>query len=83
MMKSNGLPNGDYIRSLDNDKLARFLWTWSINTLCSFLEKGGQELMHGEALRNWLDSEDFVCIQTRVGEELVYDQAFELKEDYE
>ena len=38
------MKNGDYICSLDNDRLCRFLWTYSINHLASFFEAGGKEL---------------------------------------
>lgn len=75
------MKNGDYIRGLDNDRLARFLWTWSINLMSSFLQYGGTRLMAAPDLRKWLDMDDFVCEETTVGEEFIYDQDFNLKND--
>ena len=75
------MKNGDYIRQMDNDRLARFLWTWGINHLSSFLQYGGQRLMAGNDLREWFDKEDFICEETMVNEDFVYDQEFNLKEE--
>ena len=73
------MKNGDYIRSLDDDKLARFLWIWSINYLSGFMKDGGAGLMNCSNLRKWMDSEQFVCEETKVPDEFVFDQNFELK----
>ena len=73
------MTNGYYIRAMDNDRLSRFLWTWSINHLSSFLQYGGTRLMAGDDLRRWLDGEDFVCEETAVSEDMIYDQNFVLR----
>ena len=74
------MKNGDYIRAMDNDRLSRFLWTWELNALTNFMQYGGQRSMNGSQLRKWLESENFVCPETEVGEDFVYDQEFNLKE---
>ena len=75
--------NGDFIRSLDNDRMARFLFNWSINCVTSFLEHGGQKMMNGLEARKWLDSDEFVCEETRVHDGFAFDQDFNLKKDDE
>lgn len=75
-----GMTNGDFIRDMDNDRLARFLWTWGINTLTSFMTDGGTKVFDAQQLRNWLDSEEFECIQTHVNSDFIYDTHFNLKE---
>ena len=76
------MKNADYIRSLDDEKLARFLWTWGINSLTSFLQYGGEKLMNARELQYWLekDTKDFVCEETHVSDEMAYDQEFNIKE---
>lgn len=74
--------NGDYIREMDNDRLARFLWTFEINTINSFFHFGGEKLKDAAELRSWLDkgTEEFVCDETVVNPYFVFDQDFRLKE---
>lgn len=75
------MKNGDYIRNMDNDRLSRFLWTFCLNTMSSFMQYGGMRVMDGKQLREWLDKEDFICEQTLVGEDMFYDQEFNIKEE--
>lgn len=75
------MKNGDYIRSLDDDKLARLLWIWGINYLSGFMKNGGSKLKNFSELRKWIDSEQFVCDETKVPDGFVFDQNFELREE--
>ena len=75
------MKNGDFIRSLDNDRMSRFLFMWSINCISSFMEQGGAGLMNGLDLRKWMDSEEFVCAETKVGERFPFDQEFNMKRE--
>ena len=74
------MKNGDYIRSLDDDRLARLLFIWGINTLSLFLEYGGMRIMDARQLREWLDKLDFMCDQTLVPKDFIFGQDFFLKE---
>lgn len=74
------MKNGDYIRAMDDDRLNRFLWTWSINCVTSFLQYGGTRLMDAKQMREWLDSAEFVCEETRVTDDFIFDQDFRLRE---
>ena len=74
------MKNGDYIRSLDDDRLARLLFIWGINTLSLFLEYGGLRVMDAKQIRDWLDKLDFMCDQTLVPKDFVFGQDFFLKE---
>ena len=76
------MKNGDFIRSLDDDRMTRFLWTWSLNCVTSFLTYGGTKLMDAKQLKEWLNSTEFVCEETRVGDDLIFDQNFDLVEEY-
>lgn len=73
------MKNGDYIRQMDDDRLQRFLWTWGINTISSFLQFGGMKLMDAKMIREWLDSEDFEREETKVHEEFIFNQEFNLR----
>lgn len=72
--------NADRIRSMTDEQMGNFLWTWEINALSSFLEHGGTRLMNAAELERWLDSEEFVREETRVGEDFDYGQDFRMKE---
>lgn len=74
------MSNGDFIRDMNDDRLARFLWTWGLNTLTSFLTDGGTKVFDAQQLRNWLDGEEFECIQTHVNSDFIFDNNFNLKE---
>lgn len=76
------MKNGDFIRSLDDDRLARMLFTWSINSATSFLQSGGLRLMDAKQIREWLEQLDFICEETRVPKEMIFGQDFFLKEGY-
>ncbi|MBP3772442.1 MAG: hypothetical protein J6I53_07115 [Treponema sp.] len=73
------MTNGDFIRSLDDDRMSRFLFNWSINCVSSFLEQGGAGLMNGIDLRKWMDSDEFICNETKVEEGFAFDQEFNMK----
>ena len=75
------MKNGDYIRSLDDDRLARLLFIWGINTLSLFLEYGGLRVMDAKQTRDWLDKLDFMCDQTLVPKDFVFGQDFFLKKE--
>lgn len=74
------MKNGDYIREMDNDRLTHFLWMWTINTLTIFMSGRMAESMNADELRKWMDSDRFLCSQTRVGDGFAYGQDFNLKE---
>ena len=74
------MKNGDYIRSLDDDRLARLLFIWGVNTLSLFLQYGGLRVMDAKQIREWLDKLDFMCDQTLVPKDFVFGQDFFLKE---
>lgn len=74
------MKNGDYIRSLDDDRLARLLFVWGINTLSLFLQYGGLRVMDAKQTREWLDKLDFMCDQTLVSKDFIFGQDFFLKE---
>ena len=74
------MKNGDYIRSLDDDRLARLLFIWGINTLSLFLEYGGLRVMDAKQIREWLEKMDFMCDQTLVPKDFVFGQDFFLRE---
>ena len=73
------MKNGDYIRAMDDDRMARFLFNWSINTVTSFLEHGGMKIMNALELRKWMESEEFLTEETKVHEGFAYDSDFNLK----
>ena len=73
------MKNGDFIRNMDNDRLAYFLFNWSINVVENFREEGGKGLMNPMQLKNWLDSTDFKCIETNVDEGFGFNDDFTVK----
>lgn len=74
------MSNADKIRNMTDDQLARFLWTWKINSVTLFLAQGGQDSMTAKEMQEWLHSNDWVCPENKVGEDFLYDQDFNLKE---
>ena len=74
------MTNGDKIRGMDNDRLARFLWVWTINNLAMFFEAGFTETMNAKQLREWMDSTEWDHKQVHVGEDFIFDADFNLKE---
>lgn len=75
------MKNGDYIRNMDNQRLASFLFIWGINTISSFFTAGGTEIMNAKELREWMESEDFQCVQTKIGEDFMLNDDFSIKEE--
>ena len=75
------MKNGDYIRNMDNQRLASFLFIWGINTISSFFNAGGTEIMNAKELREWMESEDFQCVQTKIGEDFMLNDDFSIKEE--
>ena len=75
------MTNAEKIRSMTDEQLNRFLWIWGINTLASFLEHGGTQIMSAKEQAEWLadDASTFVCVQTRVEEDFTFGQDFNLK----
>jgi len=76
------MTNAEKIKSMTDEQLNCFLWIWSINSITSFFEHGGQELMDAKQQRDWLaaDESTFVCVQTKVSKDFVFDQDFNFKE---
>ena len=73
----NGMTNGDFIRSMTDQQMEAFLFLWGVNSISSFMEHGGSELMNAVELMKWLKSDDFhSCRQTRI------EEGFNLNEDY-
>ena len=75
------MKNGDYIRNMNNQRLASFLFIWGINTLASFREAGGMELMSAKELREWMEKEDFKCRQTQIGKDFMLNDDFSIKHE--
>jgi len=73
------MSNGDYIRAMDDNRLANFLYTLKVNTIALFLRSGFEEIMNAAEMRLWIRDEDFVCEETKVDENFTYDQNFEMK----
>lgn len=51
------MTNAEKIRSLNDDKLAAFLFKLSVKTLTDFIEAGSAGVMNAVDLRNFLDYE--------------------------
>lgn len=73
------MSNGDYIRAMDNERLARFLYTLTLNTIRLFRRSGYKEIMNAAEMSLWIRTEDFVCEETKVDENFTYDQNFDMK----
>lgn len=74
------MKNGTYIRDMDNDRLARFLFIWNVNFLTSFLESGFTKIMAANDIREWLDKHEWDCPAVHVGDDFIFNSEFELKE---
>ena len=72
--------NADTIRNFTDEQLKHFLWTWGINHTASFLKDGGTKLMNPFELDMWLNSEDFIRVETKVNPESSFGQDF-IKKD--
>ena len=71
--------NGDYIRQMDNDRLARFLFIWQVNFISMFFESGFTDTMNAQQLKEWIRSNEWACKEVEVGEDFVFDSEFNLK----
>ena len=75
------MTNADIIRSMTDEQLNNFLWTFKTNQLSLFFTGKFTQTMNARDQLEWLQSEDgFVCPETQVPEEMIYDQDFNEKE---
>ena len=72
------MTNADKIRQMSDKQLARFLWIWKINSIAAFLANGGYGSMNARDIGDWVDQTDdtFVCTETLVGDDFIFDQDF-------
>ena len=77
------MTNADKIRQMNDEQLARFLWIWKINSVTTFLTQGGMNSMDAKDMREWVGqtTETFVCTETFVGDDYIFDQDFNDKAD--
>lgn len=77
------MTNADKIRQMSDEQLARFLWIWKINSVTTFLTQGGVNNMDAKDMREWVGqtTETFVCTETFVGDDYIFDQDFNDKAD--
>ena len=76
------LSNADKIRNMTDEELCNFLWTFKINQLSLFFDKGFTQTMDWKQQMEWLQREDdFIVPETLVPEGMTYDQNFKLKEE--
>ena len=77
------MTNADKIRQMSDEQLARFLWIWKINSVTTFLTQGGMNSMDAKDMREWVGqtTETFVCTETFVGDDYIFDQDFNDKAD--
>ena len=74
------MTNADKIRTMTDEELNWFLWTFKTNQLALFSMHGSTEAMTVPEQMEWLQREDgFIVPETRVPEGMVYDQNFRLK----
>ena len=71
--------NGDYIRQMDNDRLARFLFIWQVNFISMFFESGFTDTMNAQQLKEWIRSNEWACKEVEVGEDFAFDSEFNQK----
>ena len=75
------LSNADKIRNMTDEELNNFLWTFKVNQLSLFFEKGFTQTMNWKQQMGWLQQEDgFVIPETTVDPSMVYGQDFKAKE---
>ena len=76
------LSNADKIRNMTDEELCNFLWTFKINHLSLFFDKGFTQTMDWKQQMEWLRQEDgFVVPETTVDPSMVYGQDFKAKEE--
>ena len=67
---------------MTDEELCNFLWTFKINQLYLFFDKGFTQTMDWKQQMEWLQREDdFIVPETLVPEGMTYDQNFKLKEE--
>lgn len=70
------MKNIDYIKSMNEEQLANFLWIWGINTMTAFMTSGGMEIMNIPELHEWLNKEEFECKQTHVPDDMTFGENY-------
>lgn len=77
------MTNADKIRKMSDEQLARFLWIWKINSVATFLTQGGMNSMNAKDMSEWVGqtTETFICTETFVGDDYIFDQDFNVKAD--
>ena len=66
---------------MTDEELNNFLWTFKVNQLSLFFEKGFTQTMNWKQQMGWLQQEDgFVIPETTVDPSMVYGQDFKAKE---
>ena len=74
------MTNADKIRTMTDEELNLFLWTFKTNQLTLFSMHGFEKTMTVPEQLAWLQREDdFIVPETRVPEGMVYGQDFRLK----
>ena len=67
---------------MTDEELNNFLWTFKVNQLSLFFEKGFTQTMDWKQQMGWLQQEDgFVIPETTVDPSMVYGQDFKEKEE--
>ena len=67
---------------MTDEELNNFLWTFKVNQLSLFFEKGFTQTMDWKQQMEWLQQEDgFVIPETTVDPSMVYGQDFKEKEE--
>lgn len=67
---------------MTDEELNNFLWTFKINQLSLFFEKGFTQTMDWKQQMEWLQQEDrFTVPETTVDPSMVYGQDFKAKEE--
>ena len=67
---------------MSDEELNNFLWTFKINQLSLFFEKGFTQTMDWKQQMEWLQKEGgFVTPETTVDPSMVYGQDFKAKEE--
>ena len=76
------LSNADIIRSMTDEELNNFLWTFKTNYLRLFFDYGFKQTTNWPDQLAWLQRKDgFVTPETTVDPSMVYGQDFKAKEE--
>lgn len=73
--------NGDVIREMNDDQLANFLFLWGINTIASFMDNGGRDVMTADVLKKWMKEKKFSCRQTQINDQFKVNSDFSTKRE--